>query len=105
LVELHDKSGVGAQLLYLGVTALVGGLAMRSAVPGLGSPLLSHVGKISYGIYLLHMVVIGLVKRVFHESTFVVLAVAGPMSIGVASLVYRYFERPVLRWKESFSRV
>ncbi|MEI7894665.1 MAG: acyltransferase family protein, partial [Myxococcales bacterium] len=55
LVELHDKSGLGAQLLYLGVTALVGGLAMRSAVPGLGSPLLSHVGKISYGIYLLHM--------------------------------------------------
>ncbi len=62
------------------------------------------VGTISYGIYLLHMLVVGLVRRALPGAGFRVqwpLALLG--SILLASLSFRYFERWFLQLKERFS--
>ncbi len=66
----------------------------------------AYVGTISYGIYLLHMVAIDLVNRLSpfsanhaHEATFLL---AWGLSIAMAGFSFRYFERPILEFKDRF---
>jgi peptidoglycan/LPS O-acetylase OafA/YrhL len=61
------------------------------------------MGSITYGIYLLHMISLNIVRRVvpFHnEAVYYVLTLA--LSIGLATLSYRYFETPFLKLKDRF---
>jgi peptidoglycan/LPS O-acetylase OafA/YrhL len=67
---------------------------------------MAFVGTISYGIYLLHMLVVDLAKRGLGKAgigvddwLFVVTMVG---TIALASLSYRYFELPILRLKDRF---
>jgi peptidoglycan/LPS O-acetylase OafA/YrhL len=67
---------------------------------------LRYLGKISYGIYLLHMFAIDVSRRALDmlhanrpELLFLVSFV---VAIAVAGLSYRYFERPILRLKDRF---
>lgn len=98
---LHPKetsSTWDAALLYLGITVIVGSMALRLPAGPLGCGLLVHVGRISYGIYLLHMLVISAVKKIpGGDQTFVCFAVATPLSIVAATVSYRYFEQPLIR--------
>ncbi len=64
---------------------------------------LRYMGSITYGIYLLHMISLNIVRRVvpFHnEAVYYVLTLA--LSIGLATLSYRYFETPFLKLKDRF---
>ncbi len=57
------------------------------------------VGRVSYGIYLLHVTVIAVVHRVFpslRESAAFVFAVSLPLSIALASGAFQLVERPLL---------
>ncbi|HSY16748.1 MAG TPA: acyltransferase [Candidatus Acidoferrales bacterium] len=102
---MRHESFWDAQLLYLLMTMTVIGLAIRPATAVLDNRLMTHIGKISYGIYLLHMFVIVAVRKMpgggspaicFFFSTLVVII--------VASLVYQYFERPIIVfYKRKFS--
>lgn len=67
-----------------------------------------YVGRISYGIYLLHDGLIAALERVgrggvigflFHNWAFAIPLRIG-IAIGVASLSYRFFESPILRLKD-----
>jgi peptidoglycan/LPS O-acetylase OafA/YrhL len=61
------------------------------------------MGSITYGIYLLHMISLNIVKRVVpwhNEALYYVLTMA--LSIGLATLSYRYFESPFLKLKDRF---
>jgi peptidoglycan/LPS O-acetylase OafA/YrhL len=73
---------------------------------------LTYTGKISYGIYLIHvpvfMAISYLAQRTYGGANLsryaqILLALAAFLAVAViASLSWRYFEQPILRWKEKF---
>ncbi len=88
-----------AQLMYVLMIALVAALVMRRSVPGLCHKSLVHVGRISYGIYLLHMFVFSAIRKLplGHDPVFC-FVLGTSVVIGIASLVYRYFELPIIHY-------
>jgi len=103
--SVQNESSWDAQLLYLLMTLMLIGLVVRPATPVLGDRFMVHVGKVSYGIYLLHMFIISAVKKIpggnLPMLCFLVSSIA---VIAVASLVYQYFERPIIaRYKRKLS--
>jgi peptidoglycan/LPS O-acetylase OafA/YrhL len=97
LHPMRTQSSWDAQWLYLLMTAMVAGLVVRPATPVLGGRFMAHVGKISYGIYLLHMFVISAVKKIpGGASTLPCFLISSAVVIVVATVVYRYFERPII---------
>ncbi len=102
--ELTNKSDSNAQLLYILMTLLTVGAAISGKINVWGYALLSYVGKISYGIYLLHMLVIMAVSRIFPENPALILFFSTILVILVAGGVYRYFEHPILQYKAKFSK-
>lgn len=89
-------------LVHLAMVALVGSVCMRAdhGLHGLlGARPLVHVGTISYGMYLLHVAVITAVKWALPEgarTAGLVFVAAVPLTIALATLSYRYCERPLL---------
>ncbi len=81
-------------------------VALRRDLAGwiVKSPLLNHIGKVSYGMYLIHGVIMYSTERVLVGLT-------GSLAIGflgactatiiVASISFRYFELPVRNWINS----
>ena len=97
LHPMEAQSTWDAQLLYVAMTAIVAGVVVRRRAPMLNARLLLHVGKISYGIYLLHTFVIYAVKKLpYAADPLVCFVVSTPLAIALASLVYRCFEQPII---------
>ena len=74
--------------------------ALEAAHGGLTQRLLSHntivyLGKISYGTYLWHWLVIIVITRTFHLSTLSTIAITTLVATALASLSYEILERPV----------
>jgi peptidoglycan/LPS O-acetylase OafA/YrhL len=81
-------------------------------IPSAGRPLI-YLGKISYGLYVFHMFILGAVVHFTEKSV----SVSSSLQVGLywtvtalivtplAALSYEYFERPFLRFKERFSFV
>jgi peptidoglycan/LPS O-acetylase OafA/YrhL len=93
--------GLATALLLIGFLGC-GGLQKRIT--------LRYLGKISYGLYLFHIPCFTLVRKLAphllgHASPLFSAVVALPLTIGVASVSYRYFESPFLRMKERFTVV
>jgi peptidoglycan/LPS O-acetylase OafA/YrhL len=88
------------------LTLMVVGMCIRphhAFVKLVDHPWLRYMGTITYGIYLLHMLSLNIVKRVVpwhNEFLYYVLTMA--LSIGLATLSYRYFETPFLKLKDRF---
>lgn len=90
-------------LVGVTVTVLLVGFLGLSLHDGLRS--FRYLGKISYGLYVFHlpclMVVSWIVFHLLkHDSPFAVLAIGLPVTIGIASISYRFFESPFLRVKD-----
>jgi len=72
---------------------------------------LRAIGTISYGMYLLHMIVMNVARRVVglthldapRLEPLLVFALALPLTIAAASLSYRFLEQPFLRLKDRFA--
>ena len=95
--SMRTQSSWDSQLLYLLMALTLVGLVIRSNTPVLGGRFMTHVGKISYGIYLLHMFVISSVKRLPGGTSPALCFFAGSIvAIALASLVYKYFEYPII---------
>lgn len=80
----------------------------------LNNPYLDYIGKISFGIYVYHPIVIYLLSkwvglfigRASLESQYVLVYIlVVSCTIFVAHLSYKYFEKPFLNLKERFARV
>jgi peptidoglycan/LPS O-acetylase OafA/YrhL len=86
------------------MTALVVASCIRThhlLMPVLTLPPLRYVGMISYGVYLLHMIALNLVRRAVPGQGFAVyLVLTLALSVLMAGLSYRYFESRFLRLKE-----
>jgi peptidoglycan/LPS O-acetylase OafA/YrhL len=91
----------------LGFAALVASVVVRGdhgLRRFLDNRLVRHIGVVSYGIYLLHVLVANVGKKGLHlQSTWALLAWTVPASIAVASVVYRLYEAPFLRLKKRFA--
>jgi peptidoglycan/LPS O-acetylase OafA/YrhL len=103
--SMATQSTWDAQLLYLLMTLTLVSLVVRRATPILGSRFLIHVGKVSYGIYLFHMFVISIVKKLpGGGSPWICLAATSIAVIAIASVIFKYFEHPIiLYFKPRFS--
>jgi peptidoglycan/LPS O-acetylase OafA/YrhL len=93
-------------LTSLVMTGLVVATCVRSRQPL--APLMSHawvryVGTVSYGIYLLHMLLLNVVRRALPgQGKPVLFVLTLALSILVAGLSYRYFESWFLKLKDRF---
>jgi len=71
---------------------------------------LIYLGKISYGLYVYHMLGVWIVEKSFgfpHGSFHVAVALADGLglTIALASVSYHFLELPFLRWKKRFTYV
>lgn len=94
---MRHESFWDAQLLYVLMTMTVIGLVIRAGTPLIDGRLLSHIGKVSYGIYLLHMFVISAVRKLpGGNSPLFCLLISAVGAVLIASGVYKFFERPII---------
>jgi peptidoglycan/LPS O-acetylase OafA/YrhL len=98
-----------AWIVYLAMTWLVLSCALRPDHQPLGqvltNPFVKHVGIVSYGIYLMHMLCINIARGLLHTHDGpLVFVLALAVSIAAATLSYRFFESPFLRWKDRLAR-
>lgn len=76
----------------------------------LETPWLNFLGKISYGIYVYHMIVIYVVSHLFFSlnvkaNYFLIFICISALTIFVASISYYYFEMRFLEWKRKFTLI
>jgi peptidoglycan/LPS O-acetylase OafA/YrhL len=97
-------------LFQLTLAALVGACVVREA-HGLSFALdaraPSYVGRVSYGLYLLNMTAIGLVRRLFPShaaSSGFVFSLSLPLALTLAALSHRYLEAPFLSLRSRIAR-
>jgi peptidoglycan/LPS O-acetylase OafA/YrhL len=94
--EMGNESSWDSLLLYALMGVILTGAVLHGA-PLLSGRLMTHVGKVSYGIYLLHMFVFSSVRKFPGGNTAAgCFFVGGVVTIAIASLSYRYFERPII---------
>lgn len=62
------------------------------------------LGTISYGVYLMHMLMANVVRQLLHHDVGLdVFACTLPLTVGAAYLSFRYFEAPILKLKSKFA--
>jgi peptidoglycan/LPS O-acetylase OafA/YrhL len=87
------------------LTLMVVGMCIRPQhvlAPFVDHKWLRYVGSITYGIYLMHMISLNLVRRVVPHNLALYYVLTLALSIGFATLSYRYFEKPFLKLKDRF---
>ena len=96
-------------LLDLAFVALVGAAAASSGrgllERALAARPLVYVGRVSYGMYLFHVPVLGSIQRVFSElveQPLALFATSFLVSMGFAALSHRYVEAPILALQARF---
>jgi peptidoglycan/LPS O-acetylase OafA/YrhL len=104
LVAALALDGIPEGLVALAMTALVVACCIRPdhllRVP-LEHRFLCHVGTVSYGIYLVHMLALNATRRLVPDSgSLVRFALASLLAILVASASHRWFERPIMALKD-----
>ena len=99
LHAMRQESAWDSQVLYVLMTLFLAGIVVRPRVPILRANFLTHVGKISYGIYLLHMVVRSSLKKfAWGDDFFFAFFGTVVLTILLATVVYNYFEQPIIRF-------
>ena len=96
LFAFEGKSSVPAQGLYLLMILALVASVIRRTVPILTIQPFLHWGKISYGMYLMHMFVLIAVWKYVHlpPTLSFVISLAGVTAL--ATFSYKYFESPLI---------
>lgn len=95
--EAH--SGLDAQCLYLLFAAVVATLVIWRENALWKLRLLSKIGEVSYGIYLLHMLVVTVARRFeILRNTYACFAATALVVIPLAIVIHRWFEAPIIRY-------
>jgi peptidoglycan/LPS O-acetylase OafA/YrhL len=108
--------GAGQNILFITIASLVFATLLLLSLDEtsllskiLSQSVLTHIGRISYGLYLYHVVIFMVVDQSIADQssgtdfamTIIVLKLT--LLYGVAILSYRYFETPFLRLKSKFA--
>jgi peptidoglycan/LPS O-acetylase OafA/YrhL len=97
-------ASVPQPVLELGVAYVVTScvLAPPRVACLLDNRVMRHIGDVSFGIYLLHMLMINVVRRAMpHSGPGVLFALAFPLSIAVATATRRWLEQPFLGLRDA----
>jgi peptidoglycan/LPS O-acetylase OafA/YrhL len=101
----NDVRGWPRLLFHLTATATIAAVVLHPThfiVRALEWRPLAFVGTISYGMYLLHTIVIDVLHRAMEWPTAPLFLWTMVLTTVAAGLSYRFFERPFLRLKERF---
>ena len=98
---------------YIALISLFVIMAGLLRKPLLENKVMNYLGQISYGIYVIHPLLLYVLTRLIQPTLFMPSKVASvvifvamtALTIGLASLSYKYFEMPFLRMKNKFSVV
>jgi peptidoglycan/LPS O-acetylase OafA/YrhL len=103
VIALLAWQGAPLIVFQLSLTALVGACVVREK-HGLRALLEAraacYVGRVSYGLYLLNLTAIGVIRRAFPDhaaSASFVFWLSLPLALALAALSHRYLEAPLLR--------
>jgi peptidoglycan/LPS O-acetylase OafA/YrhL len=106
----YYKYTLGALAAAVVVACVVGGAGRPR--PILSSRPLTYIGKVSYGIYVLHPIVLRYVTALavylgllYGAGYVVAITVYCAIGVGVAGLSFKFFEAPILHFKKRFERV
>jgi peptidoglycan/LPS O-acetylase OafA/YrhL len=110
---IHIKSSIDHELYaVLFVIILLNVSTNKNTMVNLEKPVFDFLGKISYGLYVYHVLVIFLLRFVMkpfvsESPAFYALVYAAVVAVTIATsyLSYRYFELPFLKVKDRFSVV
>lgn len=114
--HIHAQYAASGQT-WLGYLIIsLGASSMLMAFAGASIPRWLHptvyLGKISYGLYVIHLPILGLISYIAvrylsiqRHVGFERIGIGLPLTVVLASLSYRYFEAPFLRLKERFEIV
>ncbi len=95
---------IGLTLFDLGVAVwIVHALAQPRRFDFLGSKPLAHLGRISYGLYIWHTLVLNLMHKWFDNNNIGFFLAGYALSVAAAELSFRFIESPFLRKKSRFS--
>ncbi|MBG8554646.1 acyltransferase family protein [Hymenobacter guriensis] len=108
--KFHIASFIDNEIVgILSIALILGQVDPRNRIVNLNKPLFNFFGKISYGIYVIHPILIIILSRIIHafDMNYIMrfaLAYISVMIITtlVAHLSYRYFERPFLKIKTKY---
>jgi peptidoglycan/LPS O-acetylase OafA/YrhL len=105
IVPIHYKTGLTATVIYFLMSLMVMSAVLIDPVKVVGGKFISYIGRISYGIYLFHMLVINMCKKlpIFKENTLVLFLVASTFTVIVAAVSFHFFEKPILKYKNKFN--
>jgi len=102
-------------VFILAVTIIVLNLCMpQTSIVRLDNRLMRYIGKVSYGIYLLHNIALVSVLYMMHKyfanldlltTNLIIYGLTIPLAILLAGISYRYFESYFLRLKTKYSTV
>lgn len=98
---------------YIALVSLFVIMAGLLRKPLLENRVMNYLGQISYGIYVIHPLLLYIFTRLLQLAEFmqndvasiVIFISISILTIGIASLSYKYFEMPFLRMKGKFSVV
>jgi peptidoglycan/LPS O-acetylase OafA/YrhL len=105
---ISTREVLGRLIISLGAGAMLYG-CLHSRNKFLTGPWVVRLGKVSYGLYLLHLVGLLLAKSLFHPVSGTAIlatkAVGFVLTIILAFASYRWVESPFLRLKDRFAKV
>lgn len=95
------------QLLCALFGVMILGVVSPRSILNFENEAMNYLGKISYGIYMYHPVVIAasinLGALLHNQSSWLTYSLSISGTIALASISYQYYERPFIRWKGRFS--
>jgi peptidoglycan/LPS O-acetylase OafA/YrhL len=110
VTDMKDPQNLGAALGY--PVVVIGCCMLLFAFLGLRVriPIVSYLGKISYGLYVYHLMAVRLADKIlpeYHGGIFVAgrLVVGLALTIAISALSYVVLEKPFLKLKQRFTLV
>ena len=113
LNKFHFASVIDGELVaVIAVILIMGQVTKRNQIINLENRACDFIGKISYGMYVIHPLLIFYVAQItgkLSNQTFLgylfVYSIILIATIVVAYLSYTYYEKPFLKWKQKFTTI